>query len=66
MKAVILMLDEDKKPAHRPRRDPNAARVPLGLRVHPDSKKRLIELANKCACSQSEMFDKIVMGFPSQ
>lgn len=50
------------RPAHRPRRDPTAARVMLALRVHPDTRSRLACEAQRSGESQGQVIDRLVRG----
>lgn len=47
-------------PAHRPRRDPSAARVNLIVRVHPDTRKLLAEISSNSKESQGQVIDRLV------
>lgn len=48
------------RPAHRPRRDPGAARVNLVVRVHPDTRLRLAAEAQRTGESQGQVIDRLV------
>lgn len=50
------------RPAHRPRRDPGAARVNLVVRVHPDTRLRLAAEAQRTGESQGQVIDRLVQG----
>jgi hypothetical protein len=52
----------DARPAHRPRRDPGAARVMLALRVHPDTRARLAAESQRTDESQGQVIDRLVQG----
>lgn len=47
------------RPAHRPRRDPSAARVGLACRVHPDTRKRLDYIRAKSGEGIGELIDRL-------
>ena len=49
----------DDRPAHRPRRDPSAARVNLVVRVHPDTRARLAAEARRTGESQGQVVDRL-------
>lgn len=48
-----------RRPAHRPRRDPSAARVNLTCRVHPDTRRRLDEARAKSGEGLGELIDRL-------
>jgi hypothetical protein len=50
------------RPAHRPRRDPGAARVMLALRVHPETRARLAAESQRTDESQGQVIDRLVQG----
>ena len=54
----------DPRPAHRPRRDPGAARVPLAVRVHPDTRAKIEALARAMGVSQGQIVDEVIAGTP--
>lgn len=47
-------------PAHRPRRDPSAARVVRSYRLHPDTAARIVAEAQRTGESQGQVIDRIV------
>ncbi len=48
------------RPAHRPRRDPSAARVVRSYRLHPDTAARIVAESRRTGESQGQVIDRIV------
>lgn len=46
------------RPAHRPRRDPLAARVTKSYRVHPDTARKIAEESARTGESQGQVVDR--------
>lgn len=54
-----MSTDEEARPAHRPRRDPNAARVVKSYRLHPDTIDRLDVEAKRTGESAGQVIDRL-------
>lgn len=52
------------RPAHRPRRDPAAARINLVVRVHPDTRSRIAAEARRTGESQGQVVDRLASALP--
>lgn len=48
------------RPAHRPRRDPAAARVAKGYRLHPTTADRIAAESRRTGESQGQVIDRII------
>ena len=59
--AIASLTEHGVEPAaaHRPRRDPSAARVNLVVRVHPDTRARLAAEARRTGESQGQVVDRL-------
>lgn len=54
------LLQSGWRPAHRPRRDPAAARVVRAYRVHPDTADRIVAESKRTGESQGQVIDRVV------
>lgn len=52
------------RPAHRPRRDPAAARIIKAYRVHPDTALAIAGEATRSGESQGQVVDRLADGLP--
>jgi hypothetical protein len=56
---------QDTKPRHRPRKDPNFARIQMSTSVHPRTKKILCDHAESRGLSLGLLLDEIAAMLPN-